>query len=88
LSSANITKIALIVAIAAALTISLNMCRHGFIGTLDWAAKQQDQDTVDTVSSKNNSVKLIAADVENRINDSIGVMQLTSKRGHLHRGAI
>jgi hypothetical protein len=85
LSSANITKIALIVAIAAAviattaLAVSLNMWRYGFIGTLNVTAKQQAQDSVDTVSSKNNAVKLIAVDVENRINDSIGVMQLTSE---------
>lgn len=82
MSSANITKIALIVAIAAAviaaaaLAVSLNTGRYG---TLDWTAKQQAQDTVDTVSSKNNAIKLIAADVENKINDSIGVMRLTSE---------
>lgn len=82
MSSANITKIALIVAIAAAviaaaaLAVSLNTGRYG---TLDGTAKQQAQDTVDTVSSKNNAIKLIAADVENKINDSIGVMRLTSE---------
>ncbi|HEX2614192.1 MAG TPA: cache domain-containing protein [Nitrososphaera sp.] len=84
MSSASTPKIALIVAVAAAiiaavaLAVSLNT-GYGFIGTLDWKAKSQAQDMASTVSSKNNVVKLIAADVENRINDSIAVMQLTSE---------
>ena len=57
-------KIALIVAIVeaiiatAALTVGRDMWRYGFIRTVDTTAKQQAQDTVDTVSSKNNAVKL------------------------------
>jgi hypothetical protein len=80
----SLAKIALIVAIAAAviaaaaLAVSLNTWEYGVIGTLDWTAPQTP-DRANTVSSENNTVKLIAADVENRINDSIGVMQLTSE---------